>query len=97
MSLPIGSQQITADGVIGSSGGKIRLYSIIVHSGGTAGVATLHDGTTTGGTELDQINGTISVSKRVSYPGGLLFNSGLYIDIDANVVYVTAIYEQEHA
>lgn len=97
MSLPIGSQQITADGVIGTSGAKIRLYGIIVHSGGTAGVATLFNGTSGSGTELDQVNGTISVSKRVSYPGGLLFSGGLYIDIDANVVYVTAIYEKENA
>jgi len=97
MSLPIGSTQITADGVIGGSGAKIRLYGIIVHSGGTAGIAVLHDGTSGAGTELDEVNGEISVSKRIVYPGGLLFNSGLFINIDANVVYVTAIYEQERA
>ena len=97
MSLPIGTQRRTADGVIGTSGAKIRLYGIIVHSSGTAAVVSLLNGTTSGGTEYDEINGTISVSKRVNYPGGLLFNDGLFVDLDANTVYVTAIYEQENA
>ena len=95
MSLPIGSTRLTADGVVGTSGKKIRVYAIIVHSGATAGVVQLRNGTTTGGTEYDEINGTINVSVRVSYPGGLLFPGGCFYDEDANVVYSTIIYEQE--
>lgn len=98
MSLPIGAQNITEDGVIGTSGKKIRLFAIVVHSGsGGGGVAALHNGTSTAGTEYDTVTGTADVSVRVSYTGGLIFTSGLYINVDANVDYVTAIYEQENA
>lgn len=98
MSLPIGSQKRTDDGVIGTSGKKIRLYSLIVHSGaGGAGSAVLYNGTSTSGTEMDSIAGTTDVSVRVSYPGGLFFASGLYIDVGSNTDYVTAIFEQENA
>lgn len=97
MSLPIGSTRLTADGVVGVSGKKIRVYGIVVHSSGTAGVVQLRNGTTTGGTEYDEINGTIGVSIRVNYPGGLLFPDGCFYDEDANVVYSTIIYEQENS
>lgn len=97
MSLPIGSVNIAADGVVGTSGKKIRVYGIIVHSSGTGGVVQLRNGITTGGTEYDEINGTANVSKRVNYPGGLLFPAGCFYDEDANVVYSTIIYEQENS
>ena len=96
MSLPIGSVRLTADGVVGGSGKKIRVYGIIVHSGGTAAVVTLHNGTLGSDTEYDEINGVISVSKRVSYPGGLFFPDGCFYNEDANTVYSTIIYEQEN-
>lgn len=97
MSLPIGSTRLTADGVVGVSGKKIRVYGIIVHSGGTAAVVTLHNGIDGTGDEYDEINGTISVSKRVVYPGGLLFPDGCYYNEDANTEYSTIIYEQENS
>ncbi len=96
MSLPIGSQQRSSDGVIGTSGKKIRLYQIIVHSGASGGVVQLRNGTTTGGTEYDEVNGTASISVSASYAGGLFFPDGLFIDLDANTVYVTCIFEQEN-
>lgn len=97
MSLPIGSARFTDDGVVGVSGKKIRVFAIIVHSGGTGGVVQLRNGTTTGGTEYDEVNGTADVSTRVSYPGGLFFPDGCFYDEDANVVYSTIIYEQENS
>lgn len=98
MSLSIGAQQITADGVIGTSGKKIRLYGIIVNSDSSGSTVDLHDGTSTGGTKLDSIAGAASVSTRVSYPGGLLFNSGMYVNLDGtHTTFVTAIYEQENS
>ncbi len=98
MSLPIGSQKIVADGVIGTSGKKIRLYGIIVASDSTGGPVALHDGTSTAGALMDTITGAASVSTRVNYAGGLLFNSGLYINLDgSHTTYVVAIYEQENA
>lgn len=98
MSLSIGSQKRTTDGVIGTSGKKIRLYGLIIHSGsGGAGSAVIYNGTSTGGTEMDAVAGTTDVSVRVAYPGGLALESGCYIDIGSNTDYVTAIYEQENA
>lgn len=97
MSLPIGSQRVTADSAIGTSGKKIRLYAAIVHSAASGGVVQLRNGTSTSGTEYDEVNGTAGVSVQVSYPGGLYFPDGLYVDLDANTVYVTCIYEQENS
>ena len=98
MSLPIGMQKRTTDGVIGASGKKIRLYGIIVNSDASGSVVDLHDGTGTGDAKLDTITGAASVSTRVNYPGGLLFNSGLYINLDGtHTSFVTCIYEQENS
>jgi hypothetical protein len=92
----IGSQKITADGVIGGSGKPIRLYAALVKSGASAAAPILYDGTSNSGTEYDTCTcATVSVVNRFYYPGGLLFPDGLYIDIDANTTYVTCIYSQE--
>ncbi len=98
MSLPIGSQQRTTDGVIGTSGKKIRVYEVIVRSGGGgAAVVAIYNNTSATGTPLDIINGTTSLTVRVPYVGGLLFGSGCFVDVDTNTDWVTVIYEQENA
>jgi len=97
MSLPIGSQKRTTDGVIGTSGKKIRLYGLICRAGGSDAVVALHDGTSTAGAQMDAINITASTTNRVSYPGGLYLGSGCFIDVDANTSFVVAIYEQENS
>lgn len=91
----IGSQNITADGVIGVSGRPVRLYNIQVMSGGTAAVVSIYSGTSTSGTKLDQIDGTISKSVSRGYEGGLYFPNGLYVDLDANTTFVTCGFENE--
>lgn len=98
MSQSIGTQVRTTDGVIGDSGKKIRLYGIIVNSDASGSAVHLYDGTGTGGVKQDTITGAASVSTRVNYAGGLVFSSGLYIDLDgSHTSFVTAIYEQENA
>lgn len=98
MSLSIGSQNITADGVIGTSGKKIRVYELIVRAGsGGATVVDVYNGTSSGGTKIDTINAAQSTTTRAVYAGGLYCGSGLYIDVDANTSFVTAIYEQENS
>jgi len=98
MSLPIGAQKRTTDGVIGVSGAKIRLYELIVVStGGGGAVVNIYDGTSTAGVLMDTINGTTSLTVRAGYVGGLFLGSGCYIDLDANTSFVTAIYEQENS
>lgn len=98
MSLPIGSQQRTTDGVIGTSGKKIRVYEVIVRSeAGGGAVVSLYNNTSATGTALDIVNGTASLTVRIAYVGGLLFNSGCFIDVDTNTTWVTVIYEQENS
>lgn len=98
MSLSIGKQKITADGVIGTSGKNIRLFGLIVRaSSGGATVVNIYEGTSAGGTLVDVVNGATSTTERPMYAGGLLCSGGLYIDVDANTSFVTAIYEQENS
>lgn len=98
MSLPIGSQTITADGVILTSGAKIRIYGFIVRStAGGAALVSVYDGTSTAGTLRDQIDVTAaSTTTRVMYAGGLRFGSGCFVDVDTNTAFVTAICEKEN-
>lgn len=97
MSLPIGSQNRTDDGVIGASGKKIRVYALIVRSDSDgASAVSVYNGTSTAGTLMDVINvATASTTVRINYAGGLLFPSGCFVDVDANTAFVTAILEQE--
>ncbi len=97
MSLPIGSQKRTTDGVIGVSGAKIRVFGFLVSADSSGAVVAVYDGTSTGGVLMDSLVGAASVVTRISYPGGLLFNSGCFIDVDAHTTYVVAIYEQENS
>lgn len=98
MSLPIGSQNITADIAVGISGKKIRLYELIVRSTSGAAVVNVYAGTSTGGTLVDVINVTAATTTvRVGYCGGLFFNEGCFIDVDTSTAFVTAIYEQENS
>ena len=97
MSLPIGAQKRTTDGVIGVSGKKIRVYGFLVSADSSGAVVAVYDGVDTSGVLMDSLVGAASVVTRISYPGGLLFNSGCYIDIDAHTTSVVAIYEQENS
>ncbi len=95
MGLQIGSQRRTTDGVIGVSGKPVRVFGFIVNADSSGAIVAVYDGTSTGGTAYDSLVGAASVSTRISYPGGLLFPDGCFIDIDAHTNYVVAIYTQE--
>lgn len=99
MSLPIGSQKRTDDGVIGTSGKKIRVYGIIVRSDGDGvSVVNVYDGTSASGALMDTIDvGAASTTARIMYAGGLYFGSGCFVDVDDNTAFVTVIYEQENS
>jgi hypothetical protein len=96
MNLSIGSQKISADGVIGGSGKVIRVFGFIVNADASGAVVAVYDGTSTGGIVMDSLVGAASVSTRISYPGGLFLPAGCYLDIDSHTNYVVAIYEQEN-
>ncbi len=96
MNLGIGSQKRTTDGVIGVSGKPVRVFGFIVSADSSGAVVAVYDGTSTGGTVMDSLVGAASVSTRISYPGGLLFPNGCYLDIDSHTTYIVAIYTQEN-
>ena len=92
-----GSQRITADGVVGTSGTAIRLFGYTMRSNaGGLGQIILYNGTDTTGTEKWIGNGNVdSSADKVFGQKGKLFPAGLYVDIDANITYVDFDYVQE--
>lgn len=95
MGLAIGSQRITADGVVGPSGADIRVFEVVVRStSGGAAVVNLRNGTTVSDTVWDVIDvAAASTTTRSVYAGGLLLKGGAYIDVDSNTSFVSVIYQ----
>ncbi len=91
----IGSQNVTADAVVGVSGRPCRVYSMDVLSGGTAAVVILRNGTAATATAFAQHDGTISKGTHTDWPKGLFFPAGCFCDIDANTTYATVGFENE--
>jgi len=85
-----GSQNLTADGVVGISAKPIMLYSLHIRSGaGGAGTVILYSGTSTSGTELARYTGTINDGRDFTLPAkGRYFPNGLNAAIHTNVTYV---------
>ncbi len=90
--MQIGSKNLSADGYVDSTNAT-RVFAVIIKSGGTAAVVGFANGQ--GGTEYDSVAGAINTTVIRSYPGGLVFPSGCYVDVDSNTTYVTAIYARE--
>jgi len=92
-----GSQLITADGVVGTSGKAVRIFAIhILSSGGGGAVVKLRSGTAVGGTIRIQETGTVSTGKTFTYgKNGHRFEAGCYCDIDANTTSVLVEYKEE--
>ena len=83
-----GTKRFTADGVVGPSGGNIRVYNATWLSGTTAGDLTLRQGTTTAGDIWVQETGLLSKTETINFEGGMLFTNGCYVDLDANTTAV---------
>lgn len=82
-------QIFTASSVVNDSGKPQALYQVASKSGGTAGTVTLFDGTSSLGTVVYDIQGTINTTV-FNNPGvGLVFPKGLYVSFDSNVTRVT--------
>lgn len=85
------TSRLTADGAVGPSGGRIRVWNVELLSGGTAGNIVLRNGTAaTDNIQLDQ-PGTASDTKTFNWANGLLFTAGCFYDHDANntAAYIT--------
>lgn len=84
-----------ADQSVGTAGRPIRVFSLSVTSDGTAGVAILRNGTTTGGTAFTQLDGTISKTVIQNWNEGLLFPLGCFADVDSHCVQNTVGFCEE--
>lgn len=96
MNLP-GTQRVTADIAVGTSGKPIRVFSVSLVSGVSASTLTLRNGTSASDTAFDQVDGTASQSVTKNYAGGRLFPAGCFADVDANISYAVFSYVKEAA
>lgn len=84
----------TSDAVVLSSGRAVAVYGVNMASGGTAGNIVLRNGTSSSGTAVLTITGSISAGTVTHFGGvGITFPSGCFIDVDANVASYSVIYE----
>lgn len=82
-------QTFTSSSVVNDSAKPQAMYRVTVKSGATAGTLTLFDGTSSLGTYVYDITGTIN-STIIDNPGfGLVFPKGLYLSFDGNESHVT--------
>lgn len=94
--MAVGYQVITEDGVLSTSGEPVAVYGVYILSGaGGGGVVNLRTGTAVGGAIIIQEKGTTSQGKAFPYGGkGIVFPSGCYVDVDANVTQVTVTFQR---
>jgi hypothetical protein len=93
----IGFKFLSASGVVGDSGKPIAVYGYSIKSGGTAGVLTFFNGTTslaaTGSFAWDE-TGTINVSKSFPLGCGVVMPLGCFASFDGGVTTATVLYRQ---
>lgn len=90
----VGIQVLTASGIIGDSGKPQALYGYAFKSGGTAGVITFFNGTSSLGTAFFDHTGLISSTVIQPLNGGWVFPNGLFASTDGNVTRITAFFRQ---
>jgi hypothetical protein len=92
----VGIKVLTASGVVNDSGKAQALYGYSMKSGGTAGVLTLFDGTSSvspSTVAMDQ-TGVISSTVQNYFGCGIVFANGLYASFDANITRATFFVRQ---
>lgn len=99
MSFPLyrntGSVNLTASGVVGTSGTRVIVFQVVTRStGGGATVVKLHNGTSSGGTIYTTETGITSLSVSTSYVTGAIFPAGCFVEFDANTQNVVVQYAQ---
>lgn len=90
-----GIQRVTADAVVGVSGKPVRVYGVTWLSGTTAGYVGLRNGTGTSSDLQYYLDGTASKSFTQNFEEGMLFPSGCYCDVDANVTWAVVSFATE--
>ena len=85
-----GSVRLTADAALILSGQPVRVYNMTIRSGNTASVVILRNGTTATDTAQVEEVGVALEGKPFDYgDGGAYFPAGCFVDVDANISYVT--------
>lgn len=88
-----GTQLVTVDAAVGSSGIAVRVFMIHIISGGTAAIVSLRNGTASGATAYVTQTGTISTGATFTYGlQGMLFPAGCFCDVDVNTTSVAVTY-----
>ena len=95
MNLLPGTQRVTADLAVGTSGKPIRVFCVHLISGGTASTLTLYNGTSASGTAYIQVDGVASQGVTINFSGGMLFPAGCFADVDANISYAMVTFSLE--
>lgn len=92
----VGLLVLTASGIVGDSGKPQALYDYKFKSGGTAGVLTLFNGTTSlspSTVAWDQ-TGVISSTMPGAMTVGVVFPNGIFASFDGNVTRATFFFRQ---
>lgn len=92
----VGYKVLSASGVVGDSGKAQALYGYGFKSGGTAGVLTLFDGTSSVAPSVVVADQTGIISSTVfnSFGGAVVFSTGLFASFDGNVSRATFFVRQ---
>ena len=91
-----GTQLVTADGIVGRSGKPVRVYSIHIISGGTAGIVNLRNGPAVTDTIWTTSTGVIDTGVNFFFAEGIRFPLGCFVDVDANVTSVAVTFSTEN-
>jgi hypothetical protein len=87
------AQTLTASGIVGGSGKPTRIFCVHIVSDGTAGNATLKNGTSTSGSAQSTYLATINTGTTfLESSQGLFFPDGCYASFDANVTRCVVTY-----
>ena len=95
MNLLPGTIQYTSDGVVGTSGKPIRIFSVVVHSAGAGASTPVFCNGTDNTTAWFRVDGIADQDVIVNFAGGIRFPNGCYIDTDGNLEYATVTFTQE--
>lgn len=93
-----GTTRLTADGAVGTSGGRIRVFQVTMLAGaGGAGELVLRNGAAASGTVYVKEDGA-AASKTTTFEfgeEGMLFPGGCFFDKDTNTAAIVATYRVE--
>lgn len=88
-----GSQLLTADGAVGSSGKAVRVFAVHIISGGVASVVSLRNGTSASDTAYVTETGTVGTGATFNYgTQGILFPNGCFVDVDGNTTSALVVF-----